>query len=76
MGATVFHLLMLQKYINSKIGKYRLCLGNISRDFSVNNMKKAGLTWRVYEFSVDYKTFDTNDIIDIHKYSMKRHNIK
>ena len=76
MGATVFHLLMLLKYINSEIEKYRLCLGNILRGFSVNNMKKAGLNWPVYEFSVDYKTFDTNDIIDIHKYSMKRHNIK
>ena len=39
MGATVFYLLILLKYINSKqenseIEKYLLCLGNFSGDFS------------------------------------------
>ena len=35
MGATVFNLLMLEKYINSKqkILKYPLCLANISEYF-------------------------------------------
>ena len=46
MGVTVFYLLMLQKYINSKqkiykIKKYLLCLGKISGGFSANNMKKT-----------------------------------
>ena len=27
-------------------------------------------------FTVDYKTFNTSDVINIPKYSMKRHNIK
>ena len=54
---------MLQKYINSK-------------QSSANNMKKTRLNGCVYNFSVDYKTFDTSDIIDIHKYIMKKHNIK
>ena len=31
-----------------------LCLGNISKDWSVNNMKKTGFTGYVYDFSVDY----------------------
>ena len=31
-----------------------LCLGNISKDFSLDNMKKAGLNEYVYDFSVDY----------------------
>ena len=61
---------------DSEIKKYLLCLGNISRDFSANNMKKTGLNGCVYDFSVNYKTFDTTDIIDIHKYLMKKHNIK
>ena len=48
MEATVFYLLMLQTYIsskqkNSEIQDYALCLGNISEDFTFNNMKKAGL---------------------------------
>ena len=43
MAGTAFYMLMLQKYINSKyseIKKYPLCLGNISKDFTANNMKK------------------------------------
>ena len=36
---------MLQNYINSKqknseIKDYALCLGNVSKDFTINNMKK------------------------------------
>ena len=31
-----------------------LCLGNISKNFSVNNMKKTGLNGYVYDFSIDY----------------------
>ena len=30
----------------------------------------------VYDFSVDYNSFDTSDIIDIHKYLMKKQDIK
>ena len=33
---------------------YLLCLGNISRDWSVDDMKKTGLNAYVYDFSVDY----------------------
>ena len=45
MGATVSYLLMLWKYISSKqkilkLKKYPLCLGNISKDFIANKMKK------------------------------------
>ena len=72
---------MSQKYISfnakySEIKKYPLCLGNISKDFSVDNMKKTGLNGYVYDFSVDYNNIDTSNIIDIHKYLMKQHDIK
>ena len=30
------------------------CLGNISKDFSVDNLKKNGLNGYVFDFSVDY----------------------
>ena len=50
MDTTVSYLLMLQKYsIESKKlffetkKDYTLCLGNISKDFTISNMKKAGL---------------------------------
>ena len=34
------------------------------------------IKWVVYHFSVDYKTFDTSNIIHINKYSMKKHDVK
>ena len=44
-----------------------ICLGNISKDWSVDNMKKTGLT-ELYDFSVDYETISVDDIKDTHKY--------
>ena len=63
---------------DAEIKKYPLCLGNISGDFSANNLKKkkTGLDGWVYGFSVDYRPFDTSNIIDLHKYLIKKHNIK
>ena len=49
-----------------------LCLGNISKDWSVDNMKKTGFNDYVYNFSVDYDATDVDDILDIHKYLMKK----
>ena len=39
---------------DSEIVATPLCLGNISKNFSVNNMKKTGLNGYVYDFSIDY----------------------
>ena len=52
-----------------------ICLGNISKDWSVDNMKRTGFTGYVYDFSVDYDATDVDDIKDIHKYLMKKNNI-
>ena len=35
-------------------------------------MKKTGLNGYVYDFSVDHNTIYINDIVDIHKYLMKK----
>ena len=53
---------------DSEIVATPLCLGNISKDWSADNMKKAGLNEYVYDFSVDYNATDVGDIKDIHKY--------
>ena len=45
---------------------------NISGDFPGNNKKKTEWNGYVHNFSVDYRAFDTNNIIDIHKYLMKK----
>ena len=61
---------------NSEMKPYPLCLGNISIDFTYNivkkKKKKTGLNGYVYDFSVDYN-IDTNNIINIFKYLMKKH---
>ena len=48
-----------------------ICLGNISKDWSVDNMKATGFTGYVYAFSVDYDPVAVDDIENIHKYLMK-----
>ena len=59
----------------SEIVATPLCLGNISKDWSTDNMKKTGFNGYVYDFSVDYDATDIDDIKDIHKYLMKKNNI-
>ena len=60
---------------DSEILPYSLCLGNISKDWSIDNMKKTGLKGYVYDFSTDYDYIPVSDILDIHKYLMKKNGI-
>ena len=57
---------------DSEIVASPLRLGNISKDWSADNMKKTGLNGYVYHFSVDYDATDVDDVLDIHKYLMKK----
>ena len=56
---------------DSEINPYPLFTGNISKDFTIDNMKKTGLKESVKGFSVDYNPIDTSNILDIHRYLMK-----
>ena len=49
-----------------EIKDYALCLANISKYFTINNMKKTGLIGVVKFFSLNFIPIDTNDILDIH----------
>ena len=61
---------------DSEIVASPLCLGNISKDFSVDNMKKkTGLNGYVYDFSVDYDAIAVDEILDIHMYLMGKNGI-
>ena len=60
---------------DSEIVASPLCLGNISKDWLIDNMKKTGLNGYVYDFSVDYKAVDADDIKNIRKYLMKKNNM-
>ena len=47
------------------------------RIFSANNMKKKpGLNGCAYDFFVGYRAFDTSNIVNIHKYLTRKHNVK
>ena len=48
---------------DSEIGATPLCLGNTSKDFSIDNMKKTGLNGYVYDFSVNYHAIAVGDMI-------------
>ena len=51
------------------------CLRNISRDWSVDNMKRTGFNDYVYDFSVHYDATEVDDVADIQKYLMKKNDI-
>ena len=61
---------------DSEVVATLLCLGNISKDWSTDNVKKTGFNGYVYDFSVDYDdAASIDDVKYIHKYLMKKNNI-
>ena len=77
MEETVIYLLMVKKFKakDSQNVATPICLGNISRDWTVDNMKKTVLNGYVYDFSVDYSNTVFDDILNIHNYLMKKNDI-
>ena len=60
---------------DSNIVARPLCLGNISKDWLADNMRKSSFTGYVYDFSVGYDAIGIDDIKEIHKYLMKKNNM-
>ena len=60
---------------DSETVSYRLCLGNISRDFDFSYMRTTGMGGYIYDFSVDYDVVANDKILDIHNYLMKKKTI-
>ena len=58
----------------SEIVAAPLCLGNISEDWSADNIKKTGFNGYVYDFIVNYHDTDVAEIVYIHNYLMKKNN--
>ena len=77
MEQIVTYFWMVQKFKakDSEIVETSLCLGNISKDWLVDNMRKTGFNGYAYDFIVDYDAISVDDIKDIHKYLMKKNNI-
>ena len=66
---------------DSEIVTSPLCLGNISKNWSADNMKKTGLNGYVYELNVDYRDIGkpddiTKNMLIIHNYVMLKYDIK
>ena len=57
---------------DSEIVATPLCLGNISKDWSVDNMKKTGFKDYIQDYSVDYGAIAVHDILVTHKYLKKK----
>ena len=53
-----------------------LCLGNCSKDFSNDNITTTGLNVYLNEFSADSYSIDVTNILNIHKYLIKKHDLK
>ena len=56
----------------SEIKDYTPSFRNVSKYFTINNMKKAGLKCVVKFFSVDFNPIDNDDVLVTHKCLMKR----
>ena len=78
MEAAFSYLLILQKIYpfkaeGSETKDYAMCLGNISKDITINNMKKKNRMERNWNFfSFDVNPIDTNNTLDIFNYVMKK----
>ena len=56
--------------------KEKLCLGNLSTQWTISESQKTRLYGNIYDFVVDYKPIVGIDpIYDMHRYVMKKHNI-
>ena len=60
---------------DSEIVASPLCLGNISKNWLADYMRKTGFNGYIYDFSADYDAVAVDDIKDIHRYLMKKNNI-
>ena len=60
---------------DSEIVEAPLCLGNISKDWSVDNIRKNGFNSYVYDFRVACDAIAVDAIVDIHNYFMKKNNV-
>ena len=60
---------------DSEIVRSSLYLGNISKDWLIDNMKKTGFNGYIYNFSVDYDATSVDDFKNILKYLMRKNNM-
>ena len=61
---------------NNQIIDEKLCLGNLSSEWTTSESEKTGLYGDIYDFVVDYKSINgVKTIYDTHRYLITKHNI-
>ena len=61
---------------DARILKEKLCLGNLSSNWTSTNLTRTGLYRKVYDFVVDYEPINgVKGIYDMHRYLMTKHEI-
>ena len=65
------------KSITENLVKEKLCMGNLSDQWTASESEKTGLHGNIYDFVVDYEAIvGVGPIYDFHRYLMIKHNIK
>ena len=56
--------------------KEKLCLGNLSDQWTTSESEKTGLHGKIYDFVVDYEQIaGTDKILDMHRYLISKHTV-
>ena len=64
------------KYKTDQLVKEKLCIGNLSDQWTTSESEKTGVYGKIYAFIMDYEQIaGTTKILDMHKYLMTKHNI-
>ena len=62
--------------VTDQLVKEKLCIGNLSDQWTASESEKAELYGNIYDFVVDYEDIlDVKTIYDMHRYLMIKHNI-
>ena len=65
------------KYKTDQLVKEKLCIGNLSDQWTTSESEKTGLYGKIYDFVVYYEQIAcVKAIYDMHRYLMTKHNIK
>ena len=81
MVIIVIYLLIGKQELKSKVKteslvKEKLCIGNLSDQWTTSESEKTELYGNIYDFVVDYEAvIGVKAIYDMHRYLMIKHNI-
>ena len=64
------------KFKTDQLVQEKLCIGNLSGQWTTNELEKTGVYGKIYDFVVDYEQIvGVKTIYDMHRYLMTKHNI-